>query len=104
MLGEMRDPSYARINARHETPALITDAGRVLTETMAIASWLEARDSERRISFEPLSPEADRMHQLMAFVNTGFTGAFSSRYGSRWRWRNRIRKCRHRCVSSAPRG
>jgi glutathione S-transferase len=77
MLGEMRDPSYARINARHETPALITDAGRVLTETMAIAAWLEARDSERRISFAPLSPEADRMHQLMGFVNTGFTGAFS---------------------------
>lgn len=77
MLGEMRDPSYARINARHETPAFITDEGRILTETMAIAAWLEARDSERRISFEPLSPEADRMHQLMAYVNTGFTGAFS---------------------------
>jgi len=76
MLGEMRDPSYARINARHETPVLITDAG-VLTETIAIAAWLEARDSERRISFAPLSPQADRMHQLMAFVNTGFTGAFS---------------------------
>jgi glutathione S-transferase len=77
MLGEMRDPSYARINARHETPVLITSDGRPLTETMAIAAWLEARDTERRISFDPLSPEADRMHQLMAYVNTGFTGAFS---------------------------
>lgn len=77
MLGEMRDPSYARINARHETPAFITDSGEVLTETMAIAAWLEARDADRRISFEATSPEADRMHQLTAFVNTGFTGAFS---------------------------
>jgi glutathione S-transferase len=77
MLGEMRHPSYARINARHETPALITDEGRVITETLAIAAWLEARDTQRRISFAPLSPETDRMHQLMAFVNTGFTGAFS---------------------------
>lgn len=77
MLGEMRDPSYARINPRHETPALITGDGRPLTETMAIAAWLEARDTDRRISFDPLSPEADRMHQLMAFLNTGFTGAFS---------------------------
>jgi glutathione S-transferase len=77
MLGEMREPSYARVNARHETPALITDKGKVLTETMAIAAWLEARDAERRISFDPLSGEADRMHQLMGFVNTGFTGAFS---------------------------
>jgi glutathione S-transferase len=77
MLGEMLSPSYARINPRHETPALITDQGNVLTETMAIAAWLEARDTERRISFDPLSPQADRMHQLMAFVNTGFTGAFA---------------------------
>src|SRR5690606_35720572 len=74
MLGEMRDPAYARINARHETPAFITEEGRPLTETMAIAAWLEARDPERRISFDPGSPEADRMHQLMAFLNTGFTG------------------------------
>ena len=78
MLGEMREPSYARLNARHETPAMITDDGRVLTETMAIAAWLEARDEERRISFDPRSAQADRMHQLMAFLNTGFTGAFST--------------------------
>lgn len=77
MLGEMREPSYARLNPRHETPVFVTDKGELLTETMAIAAWLEARDSERRISFAPLSREADRMHQLMAFINTGFTGAFS---------------------------
>ncbi|KTE01114.1 glutathione S-transferase [Sphingopyxis sp. H038] len=77
MLGEMREPAYARINARHETPALITHQGNVLTETMAIARWFAARDSERRISFDPLSPEADRMTQLMAFINTGFTGSFT---------------------------
>lgn len=76
MFGEMRDPSYKRINPRVETPALITEQGNVLTETMAIAAWLEARDTERRISFDPLSHEADRMHQLMAFINTGFTGVF----------------------------
>lgn len=77
MLGEMREPPYKRINKRVETPVLITDQGRPLTETMAIAAWLEARDKERRISFDPLSAEADRMHQLMGFLNTGFTGAFT---------------------------
>jgi glutathione S-transferase len=77
MLGEMREASYARINARHETPAFVDDRGLVLTETMAIAAWLEARDTGRRISFDPLSREADRMHQLMSFVNTGFTAAFT---------------------------
>ncbi len=77
MLGEMREPAYKRINRRVETPAFITDNGDVLTETMAIAAWLEARDRERRISFDPLSKQAERMHQLMGFINTGFTGAFS---------------------------
>lgn len=76
MLGEMREAAFARVNARHETPVLITDGGLALTETMAIAHWLEARDVERKVSFDPASREADRMHQLMAFVNTGFTGAF----------------------------
>lgn len=77
MLGEMREPAYARINARHETPALITDQGKVLTETMAIAHWLAARDTERRISPDPLSADGDRMWQIMAFINSGFTGAFT---------------------------
>jgi len=78
MLGEMREPAYARINARHETPVLITDTGHPLTETMAIAAYLEARDEGRRISFDVRSPQADRMRQVMAFLNTGFTGAFSA--------------------------
>ena len=77
MLGEMREPSYAKVNPRHETPVLITADGRPLTETMAIAAYLEARDTDRRISFDPRSAEADRMHQLMGFLNTGFTAAFS---------------------------
>lgn len=77
MLKDMKTTEYRRVNDRCETPVLITDDGRVLTETMAIARWLEHRDRERRISFDPGSPEADRMHQLMAFLNTGFTGAFS---------------------------
>ncbi len=77
MLADMKNDAYARINGRQETPVLITDEGRFLTETMAIAAWLEARDTERRVSFEPRSPEADRMHQLTAFVNTGFTAAFT---------------------------
>jgi glutathione S-transferase len=76
MLGEMRSEAYKRLNGRVETPVLITSDGRVLTETMAIALWLEARDSERRISFVPDTPEADRMHQMIAFLNTAFTGAF----------------------------
>lgn len=76
MMGEMREPAYTRLNPRIETPVLITDKGEILTETMAIVHWLAARDADRRISFEPQSPEADRMYRLLAYINTGFTGAF----------------------------
>ena len=76
MLGEMRTEAYRRLNGRVETPVLVSEEGRVLTETMAIALWLEGRDRERRISFAPGTYEADRMHQFIAFLNTGFTGAF----------------------------
>ncbi|WP_238877909.1 glutathione S-transferase N-terminal domain-containing protein [Achromobacter xylosoxidans] len=62
MLGEMRSDAYKRLNGRVETPVLITEAGQVITETMAIALWLEARDTERRISFEPGTRQADRLH------------------------------------------
>ena len=77
MLADMTSDAYGRLNGRRETPVLVTDDGRVLTETMAIARWLEVRDVERRVSFDLAAPEADRMHQLMGFLNTGFTGAFS---------------------------
>ncbi|ARP93191.1 glutathione S-transferase family protein [Bordetella genomosp. 13] len=77
MLGEMRQPAYARLNARHETPAFIDGHGNVFTETMAIAAWIEARDTERRVSFDPMSPQADRMRQFIGFLNTGFTAAFT---------------------------
>jgi glutathione S-transferase len=77
MLNDMKNDRYARINGRQETPVLITEDGRPLTETMAIIHWLEQRDVERRVTFGPKSPESDRMHQLAAFVNTGFTAAFS---------------------------
>src|SRR5215218_8658608 len=66
MLAEMKNPAFARINRRLETPVLVTSDGRTLTETMAIALWLESRDVQRRISFTPGTPESDRMHQLMA--------------------------------------
>jgi glutathione S-transferase len=77
MPDDMLSPDYARLNGRQETPVLVTEDGRVITETMAIALWFEARDTQRRISFAPRSAESDRMHQLIGFLNTGFTGAFS---------------------------
>ena len=77
MLSDIKTEAYVRLNGRGETPVLITDDGRVLTETTAIAGWLEARDQDHRISFAPGSAETDRMRQWIGFVNSSFTGAFS---------------------------
>lgn len=77
MINGMKNEAFARINGRQETPVLIRPDGSPLTETMAIAAWLEVRDTERRISFDPKSADADRMRQMIAVVNSGFTGAFS---------------------------
>lgn len=77
LLSDVRSDAYLRLNGRGEAPVLITDKGEPLTETMAIALWLEARDTERRISFEPGSRAADLMRQYMAFLNTGFSSAFT---------------------------
>lgn len=77
MPDDMLSDAYARVNPRRETPVLIRENGQPLTETLAIAQWLAARDAGRRISFAAGSAESLRMHQLMAFINSSFTGAFS---------------------------
>jgi glutathione S-transferase len=77
MPDDMLNDRYRRLNGRQETPALLIDGSRVVTETMAIALWIEGRDTSRRVSFAPGTPESDRLHQAVAFLNTGFTGAFT---------------------------
>ncbi|WP_448954161.1 glutathione S-transferase family protein [Labrys neptuniae] len=74
---DMLTEAFTHVNGRQETPVLIREDGSVLTETTAIARWLELRDEERRISFAPGSAEAHRMHQLIGFINSSFTGAFT---------------------------
>lgn len=78
MLGEMREPPYLALNPRVETPVLVTPDDEIITETMAILDWIAKRDTERRISFDPDTPEWRRLLQIAAFINTGFTGAFSA--------------------------
>lgn len=77
MLADMETDAYGRVNGRRETPVLIREDGSVLTETLAIARWIERHDHQRRVSFDPESREAERMWQFAAYLNTGFTGAFT---------------------------
>ncbi len=77
MLADMKNDTYARLNGRQETPVLVTPEGRVVTETMAIAGWLADRDQNQRVSYAAGTAQGDRMRQMMAFINTGFTSAFT---------------------------
>ena len=76
MLSEMKNAHYARLNDRQETPVLITGEGQVVTETMAIAAWMQARDTQHHLSYPQGSANHLRMVQIAAFINTSFTAAF----------------------------
>lgn len=77
LMTDIHTEAFLRLNGRGEAPVLITEKGEPLTETMAIGLWLETRDAERRITFAPGARHADLLHQYVAFLNTGFTAAFS---------------------------
>jgi glutathione S-transferase len=76
MPDDMASARFDRLNPRREVPVLITDDRQVLSETIAIALWLERRDTERRISFAPGTRESNRLHQLIGFLNSTFTASF----------------------------
>lgn len=72
-----RPEAFAAVNRRGEVPVLIDADGHVLTETLAIARWIEDRDTDRRVTFMPGTRESLRMWELASFLNTGFTAAFA---------------------------
>ena len=76
MLSEMKNAQFARLNDRQETPVFVTEQGHVITETLAIAAWIEQEDQAHKISYPLGSFERLRMLQIAAFINTGFTAAF----------------------------
>src|SRR5215470_4056062 len=62
--GEQRDPAYLAINPQGLVPALQTDAGEILTQSLAIIEWLEETRPE-----PPLLPkDALRRAKVRAFA------------------------------------
>lgn len=68
---------YRRINPLGETPSLMTDAGAVISESLAILNHLGARGTGSGVAFDQSSPDFDRLNQMLAFLNTTFFNAFS---------------------------
>jgi glutathione S-transferase len=69
--------AFEPINPVGETPSLLLPDGGIVSESMAILHHIAVKARSRGLGFEPGSPEDDRLHQMLAFLNTSFFGAFS---------------------------
>jgi glutathione S-transferase len=67
---------FKRINPIGETPSLMLRDGRIVSESMAILHHIAAKTRSKGFGFEPGTPDDDRLHQMLAFLNTSFFNAF----------------------------
>ncbi|OHV26746.1 glutathione S-transferase family protein [Rhizobium sp. RMa-01] len=67
---------YLRINPVGETPSLLLEDGRVISESMAILQHIGARAIGSGRGFAQGSEDFDRLNQMLAFLNTSFFKAF----------------------------
>jgi glutathione S-transferase len=72
MLQHPWDARYARINPLFKTPALLTEAGEPISESVAILLHLAVRGGMRAGT-----PAFDRLTQHLAYLATDFFGSFS---------------------------
>lgn len=71
------DPLYARINPQFQTPALLLESGKTLTESLAILKHLTARNPVAMLGFPAGSAEDDRLNEMLAYLHTDFFSAFN---------------------------
>lgn len=69
--------AYRRINPVGETPALLTEDGRLVSESMAILNHIGVAGIDKGLAFSQGTPEFDRLNEMLAFLNTTFFGAFN---------------------------
>jgi glutathione S-transferase len=70
-------PGYRRINPIGETPSLMLEDGRVISESMAILGNIGARGIDRGLGFAQQTVEFDRLNHVLAYLNTTFFSAFA---------------------------
>lgn len=68
---------YARINPVRETPSMMLDGRRVLSQSMAILQHIAGRGVEQGLGFANGSLEHDRLVEVLAFLNTTFFSSFN---------------------------
>lgn len=77
MMEQPWDPLYAKVNPRLQTPALLTESGEPLTESLAILLHLGARRPGSQLGGCPGSTEDDRLNEMLSYLVTDFFSAFA---------------------------
>lgn len=77
MLEHPWHPLYERINPLRQTPALLLEDDRVLSESLAILLHLAGRDLDKPLGFAQGTVEFDKLNQMLAYLNTDFFSAFN---------------------------
>jgi glutathione S-transferase len=73
----VQSDAYRRINPVGETPSLLTEDGRIISESMAILNHLGSAGIESGLSFKQGTASFDRLNQTLAYLNTSFFNSFS---------------------------
>lgn len=76
MPGLVTSDAFLRLNPVAETPAFITEAGNVLTESMAILNHIGADASGSGLAFRQGTHDFDRLNRMLSYLNTTFFSAF----------------------------
>ena len=73
----VQSDAYRRINPVGETPSLLTEDGRIISESLAILNHLGSRGIDKGLSFKQGTAGFDRLNQTLAYLNTSFFNSFS---------------------------
>ncbi|WP_255987987.1 glutathione S-transferase family protein [Chitinolyticbacter albus] len=76
MLDHPWPAAYAAINPLNQTPALLLEEGEALSESLAILLNIGTRGIARGLGFYQGTPEADRLNEVLAYLNSDFFAAF----------------------------
>ena len=74
--GQNDEPPFRRINPLGTVPALETDEGIVLTESLATLLHVADKVPQSRLAPPPNSPHRDRLHMLLSIMVTSVHAAF----------------------------
>lgn len=77
MPADVTSEAFRHVNPVAETPSLLADDGRRVSESVAILHHIGARSREAHLVPRQGTAAFDRFNQVLAFLNTGFFESFS---------------------------